>query len=171
MIEAHRRCACCQRSSNHRRLADDSAKHFFRTKDSKADHRRTQKKYMACAYVHAAFYLWYGTPETDGRWLHWDHPTLPHWTEAMNQRFPPGVPFVPPDEPHAPFYPERGLYSSSDPVALRGQMAELAAAGVDSVMLSWWGQTALGVRRDSQGVDTDPLVPMVLDAAAESGTA
>ena len=23
--------------------------------------------------VHAFFYLWYGTPEVDGSWRHWDH--------------------------------------------------------------------------------------------------
>ena len=45
----------------------------------------------ACAKfaVHAAFYLWYGTPDADGKWLHWDHATLPHWTPNMNERFPP----------------------------------------------------------------------------------
>ncbi|CAE8656086.1 unnamed protein product, partial [Polarella glacialis] len=29
--------------------------------------------------VHAAFYLWYGNPEVDGRWIHWNHKVLPHW--------------------------------------------------------------------------------------------
>ena len=48
-------------------------------------------------------------------------------------------------------------------------MREIAAAGVDSVMLSWWGRADLDVRRDSQGVSTDPLVPLVLDAAAAAG--
>lgn len=124
---------------------------------------------QACPFVHAAFYLWYGTPETDGRWLHWDHATLPHWTAAMNKRFPPDVLHSPPDLPHSPFYPARGLYSSADNTTLREQMIELAAAGVDSVMLSWWGQADLEVKRDSQGVSTDPLVPLVLDAAAAAG--
>ena len=31
-------------------------------------------------FARAAFYyLWYGTPETDGAWRHWDHAVLPHW--------------------------------------------------------------------------------------------
>ena len=119
--------------------------------------------------VHVAFYLWYGTPELDGRWLHWDHATLPHWTAAMNAKHPPGQPFQPPDAPHSPFYPERGLYSSKDTSVLADQMRELADAGVDSVMLSWWGQAGKAVQRDSQGVSTDELVPAVLDAAAAAG--
>ena len=122
-----------------------------------------------CFRVHAAFYLWYGTPQHDGRWLHWDHPTLPHWTQRMNEQFPPGRPFRPPDEPHSPFYPQRGLYSSRDSVVLGDQMRELAAAGVDTVMLSWWGQANLQIKRDSQGVSTDELIPTVLEAAAAAG--
>ena len=90
----------------------------------------------ACPVVHVAFYLWYATPAHDGRWSHWDHATLPHWTAAMNERFPPGQPFTPPDRPHSPFYPERGLYSSADNATARAQLAELAEAGVDSVMHS-----------------------------------
>ena len=122
-----------------------------------------------CPVVHAAFYLWYGTPEHDGKWLHWDHATLPHWTAEMNQRFVPNIPFRPPDEPHSPFYPARGLYSSRDRAVLSLQMEEIARAGVDTIMLSWWGRADADVRRDSQGVSTDELVPTVLDAAAAAG--
>ena len=48
-------------------------------------------------------------------------------------------------------------------------MRELHEAGVDSVMLSWWGRGDTDIGRDSQGVNTDPLVPVVLDAAAAVG--
>ena len=116
--------------------------------------------------MHAAFYLWYGNPATDGRWLHWDHPTLPHWTAEVNARHPPHAPHTPPDKPHSTFYPQRGLYSSRDRVILLEQMRELKAAGVSSVMLSWWGQAAARVRRDSQGVSTDEAIPLALEAAA-----
>ena len=113
--------------------------------------------------------LWYGTPAMDGKWMHWDHATLPHWTDAMNRRFRPNIKFTPPDAPHSPFYPARGLYSSRDESVLRSQLKSLAAAGVDSIMLSWWGQKDKSLQRDSQGVSTDELVPGVLDAAAEAG--
>ena len=107
-----------------------------------------------CPFVHAAFYLWYGTPAIDGRWLHWDHRTMPHWTAKMNEQFPPGVAHTPPDVAHSPYYPARGLYSSSDNATLLAQMRELAEAGVDSVMLSWWGQA----RNRVGGVATSPHV-------------
>ena len=123
----------------------------------------------ACPVVHAAFYLWYATPAHDGKWAHWDHAVLPHWSEATRLRFPHGMPFRPPEEPHSPFYPSRGLYSSADPLALKDQMQELAHAGVDTVMLSWWGRADANIRRDSQGVSTDELVPAVLEAAAAAG--
>jgi glycoprotein endo-alpha-1,2-mannosidase len=122
-----------------------------------------------CPTVHAAFYLWYGTPQADGLWKHWDHATIPHWTAKMNRRFPPGVRHHPLDAPHSPFYPARGLYSSSDAAVLDVQLRELAQAGVDSVMLSWWGRRDANVTRDSQGVSTDERVPAVLDAAARAG--
>ena len=60
-------------------------------------------------------------------------------------------------------------YSSRDNETLREQFAGLSKAGVDSVMLSWWGQKDRDVDRDSQGVNTDLLVPAVLDAAADAG--
>ena len=38
--------------------------------------------------VDAFFYLWYGTPEIDGQWQHWNHEVLPHWAgeNASNPR-------------------------------------------------------------------------------------
>ncbi len=120
-----------------------------------------------CPTIHAAFYLWYATPEHDGRWGHWDHATLPHWSEAVRARFPPaGVPFNPPDEPHSPYYPSRGPYSSRDNETLYKQFRSLRHAGVDSVMLSWWGQAELDITRDTQGANTDAILPIVLDAAS-----
>mmetsp|Transcript_11454 Transcript_11454/g.24520 ORF Transcript_11454/g.24520 Transcript_11454/m.24520 type:complete len:390 (+) Transcript_11454:300-1469(+) len=121
-----------------------------------------------CIHTHAAFYLWYGNPSIDGKWMHWDHSTLPHWTSAMNERYPPGRSHSPPDSPHSTFYPRRGLYSSADGGVLREQLRELSQAGVSSVMLSWWGQAGLRIKRDSQGVSTDERIPEVLDAASDA---
>ena len=122
-----------------------------------------------CPSIHVAFYLWYGTPSIDGQWRHWDHAELPHWDERVRKQYRHGTPFLPPEEPHSPFYPARGLYSSRDRKVLGEQMREIAATGISSVMLSWWGQAAAEVTRDSQGVSTDELVPAVLDAAAAAG--
>ena len=37
--------------------------------------------------THAFYYLWYGTPTTDGKWLHWDHAVLPHWTKKVRAQY------------------------------------------------------------------------------------
>jgi hypothetical protein len=54
--------------------------------------------------VHAFFYLWYGTKEFDGKWLHWDHFILPHWTPQVREQFPgEETRWIPPADIHAPF--------------------------------------------------------------------
>ncbi|HZO49765.1 MAG TPA: hypothetical protein VFB26_06435 [Gaiellaceae bacterium] len=68
------------------------------------------------------FYPWYGTPTRDGAWQHW----------AQNGALPPRA-------IASSFFPARGLYSSSDPGVLRAQMADIASAGVGTVIVSWWG--------------------------------
>jgi hypothetical protein len=69
------------------------------------------------------FYPWYGTMAHDGYWNHW------HQSDH-----------VPPADLGANFYPARGVYSSHDADTLRAQAKEMAAAGVDQVISSWWGR-------------------------------
>jgi hypothetical protein len=69
------------------------------------------------------FYPWYSNPGHDGHYG--------HWTQGGHQ---------PPFDLASRFFPARGPYSSSDPRVLRGQMRDIAAAGVDQVVSSWWGQ-------------------------------
>ncbi|CAE7463740.1 Maneal [Symbiodinium natans] len=120
--------------------------------------------------VHAAFYLWYGTPEVDGKWLHWDHKVLPHWDKEVDAKYD-KFNWSPPDEPHATFYPERGPYSSRDESILTSQFEDLAKAGVDSAMCSWWGRKDWTGKRDDadSGANTDELIPSVLQAAEQAG--
>eukprot|EP00662_Eupelagonemidae_sp_cell21_P037978 gene37978-32504_t len=102
----------------------------------------------ACAppAVHAALYLWYGTPEHDGKWMHWDHKSLPHWDPAVDARHPKRV-WRPPSEAHAP---------SADRATVSRQFRELRDAGVS--------------RDDADsGANTDLLLPAVLDAAHDAG--
>lgn len=122
------------------------------------------------AAVHAAFYLWYGNPESDGRWLHWDHKVLPHWDPKVDAQHP-KFNWRPPDEHHSPFRPERGLFSARNNQTLKEQFKELAAAGVNSAMISWWGRKDRATKRDDadSGANTDELVPAVLEAAQEAG--
>ena len=88
---------------------------------------------------HIFFYLWYGNPETDGRYMHWNHKVLPHWTESVNAQFPSVGKAFEPREIHAPFYPQRGCYSSRSTETLEAQFAEIRGTGVGVAVVSWWG--------------------------------
>jgi hypothetical protein len=68
------------------------------------------------------FYPWYGSAAADGSYL--------HWQQAGH---------TPPTDIASSFYPLRGLYSSGQKKVLAGQMAEIAHAGIDQVVSSWWG--------------------------------
>ncbi len=71
------------------------------------------------------YYPWYGTPTFDGSYRKW------------NERG-----HKPPADIASNFYPARGLYSSADPVTLDAQMREIARAGVDEIVVSWWGRSS-----------------------------
>ncbi len=72
--------------------------------------------------VHAFYYPWYGTPEHDGQWVHWDQ---------NGQR--------PADTFAAPTRPRLGLYSSNDPAVIDQHVTWAAEAGIDTLVVSWWG--------------------------------
>lgn len=88
------------------------------------------------------YYPWYGTPTRDGGWQHW------------NQRG-----YGPPSAIGAAYFPSRGAYSSSDPEIVRAHMQEIAATGIDTVIVSWWGP----------GSTEDMRLPLVVAGAFESG--
>eukprot|EP00753_Platysulcus_tardus_P007667 PLAT15360.1.p1 GENE.PLAT15360.1~~PLAT15360.1.p1 ORF type:complete len:370 (-),score=99.03 PLAT15360.1:73-1182(-) len=124
----------------------------------------------ALMLVHAFMYMWYGTPAVDGRWVHWNHEQLPHWSAAQRDNFPhgPESAFSPPDDIHAPFYPARGLYSSSNATVLLHQLQELRElASVGVVVVSWWGRPGQPGRTDTQGVSSSEEQFHALLAAAE----
>ena len=88
------------------------------------------------------YYPWYGTPATDGAWQHWN----------QNDHSPPG-------DLYSRFYPALGPYSSSDAHIVAAQMAQISAAGVDEVVVSWWGR----------GSKEDARLPLVISAARRLG--
>jgi hypothetical protein len=95
--------------------------------------------------VSTFFYPWWGRPPPDGpddRWRHW----------AGNGRQPPA-------DVASNYYPARGPYSSHDLAVANAQMAEIAAAGIETVVSSWWG-------RDSF---EDQSLPVLTAAAAAHG--
>ena len=88
------------------------------------------------------YYPWYGNASDDPAWFHWrDHGHRP------------------PEDLAANYYPARGPYSSRDFAVLQQQMAEIAAAGVDTVVTSWWGP----------GSFEDQALAGVVSAAAGQG--
>jgi hypothetical protein len=88
------------------------------------------------------FYSWYGTPAHDG--------TYAHWTQAGHAA---------PNDIASSFYPRRGAYSSSDRSLLTTQVAEIRAAGVDELIVTWWGR----------GSAEDARLPAIVGAAAVRG--
>ena len=80
---------------------------------------------VAPAAVRSAifYYAWYGTPRRDGAYVHWQQNGA-----------------EPPRRIASAFYPARGPYSSADTLVVSAQMREIAAAGVDEVVISWWGR-------------------------------
>jgi hypothetical protein len=159
-------CLLQQRASRAGRRADTRA--TLKLDDADSGKEGTGAGSDASAVL-AFYYLWYGNLETDGRYMHWNHSVLPHWTPGVNERYPDvGKPHNPPGRIHAKFYPARGCYSVADPVTLQAQMMELHQAGVDTVVLSWWGRPGLSTG-DSQGVVTDDRIAGVLQAAASVG--
>ena len=95
------------------------------------------------ALAHAAtvavfYYPWYATPSMDGAWEHWDQ---------NGHR--------PPTDIYSRYYPLSGPYSSSDQAVVDRQMTQIGSAGVDEVIVSWWGR----------GSAEDRRLPLVLAAA------
>jgi glycoprotein endo-alpha-1,2-mannosidase len=76
------------------------------------------------------YYPWFGSPRVDGEYI--------HWQQHGNR---------PPARVASSFYPARGAYSSADGRVVRSQMREIAAMGVDTVIVSWWGRGSLEDRR------------------------
>jgi glycoprotein endo-alpha-1,2-mannosidase len=81
-------------------------------------------------YTAIFFYPWYSNPQHDGGWAHWQQDG-----------------HVPPGDVASAFYPARGAYSSADKRTLRAQMRDIARAGIDEVVSSWWGQGSLEAAR------------------------
>lgn len=88
------------------------------------------------ATVAIFYYPWYATPAVDGAWQHWD----------QNSHRPPG-------DVYSRFYPAGGPYSSSDAAVLDRQMTQIATAGVDQVVVSWWGRGSVEDTRLQRVVD------------------
>jgi glycoprotein endo-alpha-1,2-mannosidase len=88
------------------------------------------------------YYPWYGTPQRDGSYVHWNQSG-----------------HVPPLDLASSYYPARGAYSSSDPAVVRAQMRDIAGAGIREVVSSWWGWGSI----------EDQRLPMIVHMATRQG--
>ncbi|XP_026865551.2 glycoprotein endo-alpha-1,2-mannosidase-like protein isoform X1 [Electrophorus electricus] len=110
--------------------------------------------------IHIFYYLWYGTPQMDRGYIHWDHVLVPHWDPKIAASHPKGR-HSPPEDIASSFYPELGPYSSRNPSVLESHMEQIESSAAGVVVLSWYPP---GVA-DEHGEPTEDLVPAVMDAA------
>uniref|UniRef100_A0A8C6TFR3 Mannosidase endo-alpha like n=1 Tax=Neogobius melanostomus TaxID=47308 RepID=A0A8C6TFR3_9GOBI len=110
--------------------------------------------------VHIFYTTWYGTPEMDGKYVHWDHILVPHWDPKIAASYPRGR-HMPPEDIGSSFYPELGAYSSRDPAVLESHMEQIGASAAGVLVVSWYPPGLA----DDNGEPTEDLVPAVLDAA------
>lgn len=89
------------------------------------------------------YYPWYSTPHRDGGWAHWY--VKRDGVSVLSTRY----------------FPARGLYSSSNPRVVDAQMQEISGAGIDTVVVSWWGF----------GSPEADRLPLVQEAARRHGLA
>ncbi|XP_041668220.1 glycoprotein endo-alpha-1,2-mannosidase [Cheilinus undulatus] len=111
-------------------------------------------------YLHAFYYIWYGNPKFDGKYIHWDHPQLPHWDSQVAKRYPQGR-HSPPDDIGANFYPSLGAYSSRDPSVIEAHMQQLRTAAIGVVAVSWYPPNM----SDDNGEATDDIVSLLMEVA------
>ena len=101
--------------------------------------------------VHIFYYPWYGNPEIDGHYYHWNH--RKEGRRHMGEHYPGG------DDIGSSFYPSLGCYSSNDPEIIKAHMQQIKEAGAGVIVLSWWGPNGF----------EDKAVPLLMDIADEYG--
>jgi glycoprotein endo-alpha-1,2-mannosidase len=91
--------------------------------------------------VLAVHYPWYGTPEgPTGRWRHWDHARLALPGHAILGFHDPGRGLASGPDVGSTHRPLGGPYDSRDPAVVARQLGEAREAGVDVLLVSWWGR-------------------------------
>eukprot|EP00727_Mastigamoeba_balamuthi_P014215 m51a1_g9416 putative glycoprotein endo-alpha- -mannosidase (1076) ;mRNA; r:352396-357808 len=116
--------------------------------------------------VHVFYYPWYAEPSADGRWSHWNHRILPHWTPGTRDQYPHDVAYEPPDDIGSNFYPALGPYSSRNRTVVDRHMEDLRDY---VVVVSWWGPRDAANAADGEGYTTDETMQLLLDSARAKG--
>jgi glycoprotein endo-alpha-1,2-mannosidase len=92
--------------------------------------------------VLAFHYPWYGTPEGPARrWRHWNHPRLAMPDSRILGFHDPRRALSPGRlDVGATDYPVEGPYDSADPAVIARQLDAAGRAGLDGLIVSWWGR-------------------------------
>ena len=119
-----------------------------------------------CSYdIHIFYYGWYGNPTYDQKWLHWNHPRLPHWNKQTAKRFSQKRHIPEKNDIGSIYYPSLGFYSSHDPSVIENHMEQIQRAGAGVLAVSWYPPN----QHDNEGRASDMLIPALLDAASKYG--
>ena len=130
-----------------------------------AEHKSETLKPRTLNYnVHLFYYAWYGNPQTDGRWWHWNHKYIPPWDKTDHHKYPTGH-HVPPTDIGSNFYPKLGPYSSRDTSVIAKHMEMISAADVGVISVSWYPPGMA----DENGPPTDEVILLLLDQAVKFG--
>ena len=86
--------------------------------------------------AHIFYYNWYGNPQVDNIYRHWNHDVLPHWSDKTWDNLPP---YDGKENIGANFYPKLGTYSSNDSTIIENHMKMILQSGVGTISVSWWG--------------------------------
>ena len=89
--------------------------------------------------IHTFYYNWYGNPQYDGKYHHWSHDILPHWSDTT---WDDAGKFEGGDDIGANFFPKLGNYSSNDPNLIKTHLKMMIKAGIGVFVISWWGQNS-----------------------------
>ena len=115
--------------------------------------------------THLFYYTWYGTPNGNGQWLHWNHTLLK--PDGGNDG---PTPYRPPHIVASAYYPEGGPYSSLDREVIRRHLVQAENMHVGVLVVSWWGrQGGDGQLQEHFGGYTDRVLRALLEEA--TGTA
>lgn len=82
--------------------------------------------------IHTFYYTWFGNPQFDGKYIHWNHPVLQHWNHKIAALYATGQ-HKPPGDIGANFYPALGAYSSRDPSVVEDHMQQLRIAAIGKI--------------------------------------
>jgi len=147
-----------------RKISLNQTQTSIEEKKSQASLNKKRGKRNLNYKVHVYYYAWYGSPEYDGQWWHWNHEYIPPWDKNDHKIYPTGA-HVPPKDVGANFYPELGPYSSKDPKILDKHLKMIADANIGVISISWYppGQA------DEHGPPSDGIVPILLENAMKYG--